>query len=173
MRAAPPLRCGPLPMAAPLLFASCAAALRCGPLPMSAPRSAPRLSPRMLLEVPAKEPTDLIGALLQRTELNREANAAQVRKMTEQNAYTAIEGSVSKRLLTDESGRNVFLTDAEVSRLTRQGRVACAPSVAEPCRLVPPMGGRSADGAETGLPTIKKLVCAPSGRDCKFTEEGE
>lgn len=147
------------------LLCASAAALRC------APALEPRRSAlRMLAPPPAEEPSELLTLLLQRTELNREANAAQVKKMTEQNAYTAIDGTVSKRLLTDESGANIFLSDAEVARLTRQGRVACAPSVAEPCRLVAPMGGRAADAAETSLPTAKKLVCPPSGRDCKFAD---
>ena len=78
----------------------------------------------------AAEDNALIGELLRRTEANKEANAAQVRRITEQNAYTAVSGDI-KKLVTAEDGSNVLLSDAEVFELTRQGRLLCG--VGSPC----------------------------------------
>jgi hypothetical protein len=76
----------------------------------------------------------LVAELLRRTEANKARNDAIVKATTEANAFTAIDGSVGKRLVTDLSGRNRYLDAAEVRELTRQRRLACAPSVMEPCR---------------------------------------
>ena len=108
---------------------------------------------------------DLVSELLRRTEANKERNAAAVRATTEANAYQALDGSVSKRMVTDLSGRNLFLDESEVRQLTLQRRLACAPNVMEACRMVEPS---RTDLEPLQLPAIKKLECDSSGRDCVF-----
>ena len=108
---------------------------------------------------------DLVTELLRRTEANKERNAALVKKTTEGNAYQAIDGSINRRLVTDLTGRNRYLDAKEIRELTVQRRLACAPSVMEPCRMVEP----SANGAAPmQLPEVKALTCDADGRNCKF-----
>ena len=109
---------------------------------------------------------DLVAELLRRTEANKERNAALVRKTTEGNAYQAIDGSVNRRLVTDLTGRNRYLDAKEIRALTLQRRLACAPSVMEPCRMVEPSAG--ADAPPLQLPEVKALTCDADGRNCKF-----
>ena len=56
---------------------------------------------RKLSEAGITEEGDLVKELLRRTEANKERNAAIVKQTTEANAFTAIDGSVDKRLVTD------------------------------------------------------------------------
>ena len=72
------------------------------------------------------EDGELITELLRRTEANRERNAAVVRRTTEANSFTAIDGSVSRRLVTDLDGTNRYLDAKQVRELTQQRRLACA-----------------------------------------------
>lgn len=110
----------------------------------------------------------LVAELLRRTEENKQRNAAIVKATTEANAFTAIDGSVDRQLVTDLSGRNRYLDTREIRELTRQRRLACAPSVMEPCREIEPAAGN--DAAPLSLPEAKRLACNAQGRDCKFVE---
>ena len=47
----------------------------------------------------AEPESALVSELLRRTEQNKDANAAQVKRITEQNAYTAVSGDI-KRLVS-------------------------------------------------------------------------
>ena len=87
------------------------------------------------------EEGDLVAELLRRTEANKERNAALVKKTTEANAFTAIDGAVDRRLVTDLSGKNIYLDAQQIRALTQQRRLACAPSVMEPCRMINPAVG--------------------------------
>lgn len=58
------------------------------------------------------------------------------------------------------AGGNVFLTDAQIFELTRQGRLACG--IGEPCRIVE--GERST----IDLQPPRRLQCDETGRNCKF-----
>ena len=107
---------------------------------------------------------DLISELLRRTEDNKDRNAAIIKRVTESNAFTAIDGSVSKRLVTDLTGRNVYLNAEEIRALTRERRLACAPSVMEACRMVEP--GKGLEPLQ--LPALQKMACDDRGRNCKF-----
>ena len=107
---------------------------------------------------------DLMAELLRRTEANKERNAAIVKATTESNAFTAIDGSVEKRLVTGLDGRNRYLDANQIRELTLQRRLACAPSLMEACREVKPVY----DAAPLQIPEPKRMVCEDSGRDCKF-----
>jgi hypothetical protein len=114
-----------------------------------------------------EEGTDLVEELLRRTEQNAEANAKDVRRRVEANAFTAYEGSSRYRQVVDyRQGKNLFLDETTVRQLTSQGRLACAPSVMEACRLVE----RPANVPSINLPTVKALVCESGGRNCRFKE---
>jgi len=118
-----------------------------------------------LAEMGIVEEGDLVAELLRRTEANKEANAAAVRRATEANAFTAIDGTVDRRLVKGLDGQNRYLDAKAVRDLTRQRRLACAPSVMEPCREVEPGYGSA---TELQLPEMKKLECDSDGRNCKF-----
>ena len=120
---------------------------------------------RKLSEAGITEEGDLVKELLRRTEANKERNAAIVKQTTEANAFTAIDGSVDKRLVTDMTGRNRYLDAKEIRSLTQQRRLACAPSVMEPCRMIDP-GIEGA--APLALPEVKALQCDAGGRNCRF-----
>lgn len=109
------------------------------------------------------EDGELISTLLRRSEANKERNAAIVKRATEANAFTAIDGSIDRRLVTNLQGKNVYLDAKEVRVLIQQRRLACAPSVMEPCRMVEP----SSD-VPLQLPEAKTLSCDATGRNCKF-----
>ena len=113
---------------------------------------------------------DLVAELLRRTEANKERNRAIVKQTTEANAFTAIDGSVDRRLVTDLDGKNTYLDAREIRTLTQQRRLACAPSVMEPCRMIVPGGGDSVP--ELQLPEAKELRCDYAGRNCKFKPVG-
>jgi hypothetical protein len=113
------------------------------------------------------EEGELIAELLRRSEANRERNAARVKRVTEANAFTAIDGNVNRRLVTDLNGMNQYLDAGAIRELTLQRRLACAPSVMEPCRMVKP---NAADAPPLQLPAVKKLECDENGRSCKFKE---
>ena len=109
---------------------------------------------------------DLVGELLRRTEANKQRNAAIVKQSTEANAFTAIDGSVSRRLVLNLDGTNSYLDAKQIRELTVQRRLACAPSVMEPCRMVSPSAGAAAPPLQ--LPATKELKCDVGGRNCKF-----
>ena len=110
----------------------------------------------------AEEPSPLVTELLRRTEANRMKNAATVRRVTEQNAYTGVAGDIPK-LVTAQDGSNLFLTQGQVFELTRQGRLACG--IGDPCRIV------EGDGREAlAIPTPKRLACDGDGRNCRFRD---
>ena len=111
------------------------------------------------------EEGDLVAELLRRSEANKERNAAIVKQTTEANSFTAIDGSVDRRLVTDLNGMNRYFDAKEIRELTRQRRLACAPSVMEPCRMVDPGVG---DVPLLSLPETKTLQCDKNGRNCKF-----
>ena len=96
------------------------------------------------------EEGDLVAELLRRTEANKERNAALVKKQTEANAFTAIDGAVDRRLVTDLSGKNLYLDANEIKKLVQERRLACAPSVMEACRMIEP-GLVQQSGVEPGL----------------------
>ena len=111
---------------------------------------------------------DLVDELLQRTEANRAKNEAAVARVTQQNAFTAIDGSVSKRLVTDTDGTNLYLNERQIQQLVREGRLACAPSVMEPCRILADRpGGREV----RDVPSVRPLACEQDGSNCKFGDE--
>jgi hypothetical protein len=57
----------------------------------------------------AEEPSPLVAELLRRTEQNRERNAAGVKRLTEQNAYTAYAGEENlRRLVMAPDGEAAF-----------------------------------------------------------------
>lgn len=114
-------------------------------------------------DIPAE--SELITELLRRTEANKERNAAVVKRATEANAFTAIDGTVDKRLVTGLDGKNRYVDGATVRELTRQRRLACAPSIMEPCREVEPMYN---DAPPLQLPEVQALKCDADGRNCKF-----
>jgi hypothetical protein len=107
----------------------------------------------------------LIAELLRRTEANKERNAAAVKRTTEANAFTAYDGTLDKRLVTGLDGSNRYVDGATVRELTRRRRLACAPSVMEPCREVEPVYN---DAPPLQLPEIKALRCDADGRNCTF-----
>jgi hypothetical protein len=107
---------------------------------------------------------DLVAELLRRTEANRDRNEAVVKRATEANAFTAIDGSVNRRIVTGLDGQNYYLDGIQVRTLTLQRRLACAPSVLEPCRMVEP----STDAPPLQLPAVRSLECDRVGRNCKF-----
>ena len=96
---------------------------------------------------------ELIAELLRRTEANKERNAAIVKRTTEANAYTAIDGSIDRRLVTGLDGRNLYLDQRQIRELISQRKLACAPSVMEPCRMVVPTYD---DAAPLQLPEYRK-----------------
>ena len=120
---------------------------------------------RKLSEAGITEEGDLVKELLRRTEANKERNAAIGKQTTEANAFTAIDGSGDKRRVTDMTGRNRYLDAKEIRSLTQQRRLACAPSVMEPCRMIDP-GIEGA--APLALPEVKALQCDAGGRNCRF-----
>ena len=67
---------------------------------------------------------DLVAELLRRTEANKERNQAIVKQATEANAFTAIDGSVDRRLVTDLDGKNTYLDAREIRKLTQQRNYA-------------------------------------------------
>ena len=143
-------------MRLPTIPPSAAAALAAVVLahsPMSAPMRA--------IATPEPE-SALVAELLKRTERNKEANAAAVKRITEQNAYTAVSGDI-KKLVTAQDGSNIYLSDGQIFELTRQGRLFCGIGV--PCRIVDTPGRE-----EVSLPTPKRLQCDPGGRNCIFQE---
>ena len=111
------------------------------------------------------ESEQLIAELLRRTEANKERNAAAVKRTTEANAFTAYDGTLDKRLVTGLDGSNRYVDGATVRELTRRRRLACAPSVMEPCREVEPVYN---DAPPLQLPEIKALRCDADGRNCTF-----
>jgi len=120
---------------------------------------------RRLEEGDIADGLDLVGELLRRTEQNREKNEAATRRVTQQNAFTAIDGSVNRRLVTDLNGENRYLSASEVRALTQERRLACAPSVMEACRMIRPS---DTDAPPLQLPEVKALRCDEQGRNCKF-----
>ena len=92
----------------------------------------------------------------------QEQNAAAIKKITEQNAFTAVSGAIPKSLVTDMDGTNIYLEASQIDALTRQGRLRCG--VGEPCRIV----ARDAGSSEIELPRPQKLVCDDGGRRCRF-----
>ena len=114
---------------------------------------------------PPDEDSALLRELLRRTEANAAANAATVKRLTEENTYTAFSGEPGmKRLVRALDGTNVYLDDARINSLTREGRLACA--MGEPCRIV-----ERGEALALGLPTLKKLECDGDGKNCKFREQ--
>ena len=109
---------------------------------------------------------DLVNELLRRTEANKARNAAIVKQSTEANAFTAIDGSVNRRLVRSLDGTNVYLDAKQIRELTVQRRLACAPSLMEPCREIRPSAGL--DIAPLNLPKNEGLKCDANGRNCKF-----
>lgn len=109
---------------------------------------------------------DLVNELLRRTEANKERNAALVKQSTEANAFTAIDGSVNRRLVRSLDGTNAYLDAKQIRELTVQRRLACAPSLMEPCREIRPSAGL--DIAPLQLPKNEGLKCDANGRNCKF-----
>ena len=73
---------------------------------------------------------------------------------------------MTRRLVTDLSGRNLYLDAAQVRELIRQRRLACAPSVMEACRMIEPSAG--ADAPLLDLPEPRTLACDAAGRNCRF-----
>ena len=113
--------------------------------------------------VAAGDDADLISELLRRTEANRDRNAAMVKRVTEANAFTAIDGTTNGKLVSGLDGRNVYLDEKAVRELTRQRRIAC---FASDCRIVQP----SYEAPPLELPEIKKLACDAQGRNCVFQD---
>lgn len=110
------------------------------------------------------EEGDLVKELLRRTEANKERNAAIVKRTTESNAFTAIDGTLDRRLVTGLDGKNRYLDTKQIREMTRERRLACAPSVMEPCREIQP----SSDAPPLELPALKQLECDKDGRNCQF-----
>ena len=108
---------------------------------------------------------DLIGELLRRTEVNKDRNEAMVKRATEANAFTAIDGSVGRKLVTNMSGENMYLSESEVRMLIQQRRLACAPNIMEACRMVDPA---DPNAKSLELPVARTLECDRNGRNCKF-----
>ena len=109
----------------------------------------------------ADEEGALVAELLRRTEANKARNAAIVKQTTESNAFTAIDGSVDRRLVTDLLGQNRYLDAKEIRKLVQERRLACAPSVMEACRMVEPGAG----APRLQLPDTKILSCDANGRN--------
>jgi len=108
-----------------------------------------------------EEENSLISELLQRTEANKGRNAAIVKRATEANSFTAIDGTVDRRLVSGLDGRNIYMNGQTVRELTRQRRIAC---FANDCRMVEP----SYEAPPLDLPEIKRLACDAQGRNCRF-----
>ena len=53
----------------------------------------------------------------------------------------------SKRLVTNLDGTNVYLDAQQIRELTRQRKLACAPSVMEACRIIEPQLSAPAERA--------------------------
>uniref|UniRef100_A0A7S0L6X2 Uncharacterized protein n=1 Tax=Coccolithus braarudii TaxID=221442 RepID=A0A7S0L6X2_9EUKA len=141
--------------------------MRCAHLPaLTRAMLAPALALCIGFQAHSIEPdSQLVTELLRRTEVNKVANDAAVRRITQRNAFTAVEGEPGMpRLVVNTEGDNVFLDSTTVARMTREGRMARG--VGEPIRIVDrevPM--------DLELPRPRLLECSPTGRDCKFREE--
>lgn len=107
----------------------------------------------------------LVLELLRRTEQNAAANAAAVKRITEQNAFTALEGQPGMpSLVVTPEGRNLFLDAGTVARMTREGRMARG--IGEPIRMVEREVPLRAD-----IPIPRVLKCSETGRQCRFREQ--
>ena len=111
---------------------------------------------------------DLVAELLRRTEANKERNSASVKRSVEANAFTAIDGSVERRIVKGLDGQLLFMNPSQILELKRTRRLACAPSVMEPCRMVEPGYGGARD---LDLPEVKQLVCDEKGKNCRFQNQ--
>ena len=61
---------------------------------------------------------DLVTELLRRTEANKDRNAALVKQKTEANSFTAIDGTLDRRLVRDLDGQNRYLDSNQIRQLT-------------------------------------------------------
>ena len=107
----------------------------------------------------------LIAELLRRTEANREANDAVVRRKTDLNAYTALEGAPNMpTLVLTPEGRTAFYDEGAVARMTREGRMRRG--VGAPPRIVELSAPMNVE-----LPVPRVLGCAADGNSCGFREK--
>eukprot|EP00966_Prymnesium_polylepis_P091379 2114988-Prymnesium_polylepis.1 len=112
------------------------------------------------------EELPLVSQLLRKTEANKELNRRIVKRITEQNAYTAVSGDIPK-LVTAQDGTNIFLTDVQVAELTQQGRLFCSPAL--PCRIVDATGANQA-GLSPQRRSTWQYTCDAGTPKCRYEE---
>ena len=115
------------------------------------------------------ESSPLIDYLKKKTADNKEANDARVNRITNAAAASPYAGEPGmKRMVTNTDGGTIFLYDAQIAQLTREGRMRCDPRASVPCRIVE-IDGYGPMGMDLQLPEVKELVCDDNGRNCKLT----
>ena len=115
------------------------------------------------------ESSPLIDYLKKKTADNKEANDARVNRITNAAAASPYAGEPGmKRMVTNSDGGTIFLYDAQIAQLTREGRMRCDPRASVPCRIVE-IDGYGPMGMDLQLPEVKELVCDDNGRNCKLT----
>ena len=156
----------PMPAGLFVFVVGCVAAFNCEGLRVNVGRRSAVAAASALFAAHASSAaeSELIEELLRRTEANKERNAAIVRRKTDLNAFTAIDGTVDGTFIVGIDGKSRYLSSQEVFELKKQRRLGCPPS------------GTCYEKADTSLGeapplqlnAVKKLQCDQAGRNCKF-----